>query len=157
MKKVLVGLVLLSSLVNADIFSKNRANFGVSLGAGYSYGNSYTLVGLSANYFLADNLSVGLSYRGWLGSTPTQNEIALSTNYYLPISQKFRPYVGAFIRETFVDGYDNFESVGARGGVAMISKNSYVSVGYAYEQFSACAYNDECSTSYPELIFGLSF
>lgn len=157
MKKVLVGLVLLSSLVNADIFSKDKMQFGVSLGAGYSYGNSYTLVGLSGNYFVVDNLSVGLSYRGWLGATPMQNELALSTNYFLPISQKFRPYVGAFIRETFVDGYDDFESYGARGGVAMVTKNSYVSIGYAYEQFSSCTYNDECSTSYPEIVFGLSF
>lgn len=157
MKKVLVGLVLLSSLVNADIFSKGKMNFGVSLGAGYSYGNNYTLLGLSGNYFVVENLSVGLAYRSWLGGTPMQNEVALSTNYYMPISEKFRPYVGAFVRETFVDGHDNFQSYGARGGVAMINKNSYFSVGYAYEQFSSCKFNNECSTSYPEFIFGLSF
>jgi len=155
--KVLIILALLSSFANADIFSKNRASFGVSLGAGYSYGNTYTLVGLSGNYFVVDNLSIGVSYRGWFGATPMQNELALSTNYFIPVSQKFRPYLGAFVRETFVEGYDNYESYGARGGVAMINKNSYVSIGYAYEQFSSCRFNNECSSSYPELVFGLSF
>jgi len=156
-RNFLLSLLLLSSAVNADIFSKDRASFGVSLGAGYSYSKSYTLVGLSGDYFVVDNLNVGVSYRGWFGATPMQNELSLSTNYFIPLSQKFRPYIGAFIRETFVEGYTNYESYGARGGVAMVNKNSYVSVGYAYEQFSSCRSNNECSSSYPELVFGFSF
>lgn len=156
-KCTLVLVLLVSSIASAEIFDKGKSNFGVSLGAGSSYNNTYTLLGVSGNYFVVDNLSVGASYRGWFGATPMQNELALSTSYFLPLSKKFRPYVGAFVRETFIEGYDNRESYGARGGVAMVTNNSYVSIGYAYEQYGSCLIKEECSTSYPELVFGLSF
>ncbi|MEA2073587.1 MAG: hypothetical protein U9O86_08380 [Campylobacterota bacterium] len=156
-RNILLAFIIVSSLAQADIFKKGKSSFGVSLGAGSSYNNTYTLVGLSGNYFVVDNLSLGLSYRGWFGADPIQNELALATNYFIPISKKFRPYVGAFVRETLIDGYDNRESFGARGGVAMITNNSYVSLGYAYEQFSSCLIKEDCSTSYPEIVFGLSF
>lgn len=156
-RKILVILLFVTTLLQAEIFDKGKSNFGVSLGAGSSYNNTYTLIGVSGNYFVVDNLSVGLSYRGWFGATPMQNEIALATNYFVPISEKFRPYLGAFVRETFIEGYDNRESYGARGGVAIVTNNSYISLGYAYEQFGSCLIKEECSTSYPEIVFGLSF
>ncbi|MEN8303756.1 MAG: hypothetical protein ABFQ64_06785, partial [Campylobacterota bacterium] len=69
-----------------------------------------------------------------------------------------------FVRETFVD-YDyiansSYESYGARGGLAMnISKNSYMSLGYVYEEYGDCTETiyRECSSSYPELVFSLAF
>ncbi|MEA1982831.1 MAG: hypothetical protein U9N39_04735 [Campylobacterota bacterium] len=155
-RNILLALIVAGSLAQADIFKKGKSNFGVSLGTGSSYNNTYTLVGVSGNYFVIDNLSVGLSYRGWFGADPMQNELALATNYFISISKKFRPYVGAFVRETLIDGYDNRESYGVRGGVAMVTKNTFVSLGYAYEHYSTCI-KEECSISYPEIVFGLSF
>ncbi|MEA1982892.1 MAG: hypothetical protein U9N39_05045 [Campylobacterota bacterium] len=80
-RNVLSILVLVSCIANADIFLKGKSNFGISVGAGSSYNNTYTIVGLSGNYFVVDNLSIGASYRGWFGATPMQNELALATNY----------------------------------------------------------------------------
>jgi hypothetical protein len=161
-KKLILALMLLGSFVSADIFEKGRSNVGVSLGAGSSYGNTYTLVGVSGNYFLVNNLALGMAYRGWFGASPTQNELSLGANYYLPISEKFRPYLGAFARETFISDHDDFSSYGARAGVAItMSSNSYVSVGYAYEEYSNCVEilnrSKSCSSSYPEVVFALSF
>lgn len=161
-KKAALLLLLLSGMLQAEMFDKGQSDVGVSIGAGSSLGNTYTIFGLNASYFVIDNLNVGLSYRGWFGSTPTQNELALSTNYFLPLNEKFHPYAGLFIKKTFISETSltserDFESYGARGGVAMVlNKNSYVSLGYAYEQGN-CSGNIECSTSYPEVVFALSF
>ena len=156
-KKVFLSLCLVSSFLNSDVFEKGKLGVGVTLGTSQSYNNTYTIAGLSANYFVVDNLNVGIAYRGWFGGTPTKNELSLSTNYFIPLSEQFRPYIGLFVRETFVsDGFRDFESYGARGGLAFINENTYVSIGYAYEEYGNCLFG-ECSNSYPELIFGLSF
>lgn len=158
MKKVVLILAFLSSFLSADIFEEGRLSFGVSAGVGTSYGNTYSLVGLDANYFLVDNFSAGISYRSWFGAEPTQQELAFGANYFIPVNDKLRPYVGAFVRETFLSDYTDFTSFGARGGVAItMSPNSYIGVGYAYEQYSSCVRDSECSTSYPEVVFVLSF
>ena len=157
MKKIFLIFILLNTFLSADIFEKGKVHLGVSLGVGSTYNGTYTLVGVSGNYFVLDGLSVGAGYRGWFGVDPMRNELSLASTYYIPLSQKFRPYVGAFVRETFVSGYDDYASVGARGGLSFVSERTYVSVGYAYEQFSNCIIAQECSTSYPEVVFGVSF
>jgi outer membrane protein W len=158
MKKLILILAFLSNYLSADIFEEGKLSFGVSAGVGTSYGNTYSLVGLDANYFLIDNLAVGVSYRGWFGAEPTQNELALGANYFILVDDKLRPYVGAFVRETFISDNSDFTSFGARGGMAItMSSNSYVGVGYAYEQYDSCVRDSECSTSYPEVVFVLSF
>jgi len=156
-KKFIFIFLFLVSLSEADIFDKGKMNFGVSAGSSSSYNTTYFLVGLSANYFVIDNLNMGLMYRSWLGSDPLQNELSLSSNYFLRFNKEIRPYIGAFIRERFISGYDDTTIYGARGGISFISNNTYASVGYAYESFSNCGVTNECSTSYPEVVIGLSF
>jgi len=158
-KFVVAMFLVFSAVVNADIFEKGKSNIGVSIGAANSLNQTYTIFGINASYFIVDNLAVGLRYRGWFGATPTQNEVAVDANYYIPLNQKFRPYVGAFVRQTFVnsDIIDDYASYGARGGLALtMSKNSFISVGYAIEYYDNCQVGD-CSTSYPEFVLGLAF
>lgn len=156
--KVLFFLLLMSTLLQAEVFNKGKSNVGVSLGAGTSLGHSYSIFGINANYFIIDNLNVGVYYRAWFGTAPSQNEISLATNYFFPVDAKFRPYAGVFVKNTFVSESSDFNSFGARAGVAFVaSKNSFVSLGYAYEQYGNCPIPKECSNSYPELIFALSF
>jgi len=158
--KLFIFLVIgLQSILYAGAFEKGKSNIGFSLGAGSSFNQTYTIAGINGSYFVMDNLAVGVRYRGWFGATPTQQEIAIETNYYIPLNKKFHPYLGAFVRQTFIssDIIDDFMSYGGRAGVAFTtSRNSFISVGYAIETYSKCQLN-ECSSSYPELIFGLSF
>lgn len=164
MKKYILGLVFLTSFINADVFDKGRMSVGLVAGSSYSYGEQYTILGVGVDYFLRNGLSVGAGYRGWFGGDPSTNQLTVTSSYYMPLSKKFRPYVGAFLRETFVN-YDNFAnkdyvSYGGRGGVAMImSPNSYLSFGYAYEEYGSCEEGvfRECSSSYPEFVFSLAF
>lgn len=148
----------MASVVNADLFEKGDSAFGVVVGSGYSGDESYMILGVSGDYFVINGLSVGLGYRGWFGGDPTQNQLTVSTNYYIPLNQKFRPYLGAFFRETFIEDYDDRSSYGGRAGLAVtMSGNTYISVGWAYEEYSDCPKFLECSTNYPEVVFSLAF
>ena len=161
-KRVLWSLALIVSVVNADFFVKGNTSVGVALGSSsVSYARhteNYTILGVSADYFVIDNLSVGVGYRGWFGGTPTRNQITVPATYYISVSKKFRPYVGAFVRKTFVsDGFNDYESYGMRGGVTMaLSSNSYIGVGVIQEYYSGGIFEDSSST-YPEFIFAFSF
>ena len=158
MKKIMMSVVLLSTLVNADIFLKGNKNIGFSVGAGSSYGHTYTVVGLNANYFVVNNLALGVGYRGWFGASPQMNELLLEGNYYIPFKQNIRPYIGLFTRQTFVEDFDDYQSYGGKVGLAITtSKNSYIGVAYVLEYYSSCNFDNECSNSYPEVVFGLSF
>jgi len=160
MKLFLLVFLFLSTLSHADFFEKGNSSVGVVLGAGSSNGESYSVVGISGDYFVLNGLSIGVGYRGWFGIDPTLNQLTVSTNYYIPLAKKFHPYIGGFVRETFVSGYEDYESYGARGGLAVtMSKNSYMSFGYVYEEYGNCEERvfSDCSSSYPELVFSLSF
>ncbi len=160
MKLFLLLFLFLSTVSHADFFNKGNSSVGVVLGAGSSNNESYTVAGVSADYFVADGLSIGAGYRGWFGIDPTINQLTVSTNYYLSITKKFHPYIGGFVRETFVSGDEDYESYGVRGGLAVtMSPNSYMSFGYVYEEYGNCEESifGDCSSSYPELVFSLSF
>ncbi|WP_457745314.1 hypothetical protein [Sulfurimonas sp.] len=160
-RKYFLALLLVlyfTGTLNADVFVKNSSNVGVSVGAASSYGQNYLLVGISASYFFINNLSVDVYYRGWFNATPTQHELSIGSNYYVTTSKKIRPYFGLFTRQTIVTGYSSYSSIGARGGIALINtKNTYTSFGYAIEKYINCPGKLECSNSYPEIVFGISF
>ncbi len=164
MKKIILTLIIMTSIVNADVFDKGRSSVGVVLGSSYAYGEQYTILGVGVDYFVADGFSVGAGYRGWFGGNPSINQLTIASSYYIPLSKKFRPYVGAFLRETFMN-YDEIDdrdylSYGARGGLAItMSPSSYVSLGYAYEEYADCKDRPylDCSSSYPEIVFSLAF
>lgn len=133
---------------------------GVYLGAGESFNHSYTIMGVSGEYCVVDNLAVGAMYRTWFGGGPTQNELSLYSNYFFALQSNMRPYVGAFVRRTFISSelIDDFNSYGFRGGLSVItSQNSYISFGYAVEYYDTCVYLDQCKRTYPELTVGISF
>lgn len=160
-------LVLLASIalpVNAaSLFVKGSKGFGVVLGTGsLSFGRkseSYVIAGVSGSYFVANNLEVGLGYRGWFGGDPTLNQVTLPVTYYLPLKTKFRPYAGAFVRKTWSSDsslIDDYNSYGGRAGVAMVmSRNSYVGVGWVQEYYDSCDQWKDCSTGYAEFTFSI--
>lgn len=158
MKKILLSLLLMFSVLNADLFERGNTSFGGVIGSGYSGNESYMILGVSADYFVLNGLSVGVGYQGWFGADPTQNQLTLSSNYYIPLNNKFRPYLGAFFRETFISGYEDRSSYGGRAGLAVtMSPNTYISAGWAYEEYTNCPRFLECSSSYPEFVFSLAF
>jgi hypothetical protein len=162
MKKTLLTLLLLETAIHAGgIFSIGHKNFGFHIGQQSAYGNDYTVMGISANYFLIDNLSTGVSYQTWLGDDPSINQITIPITYHIPTQTLYRPFVGTFYSHTYMgdDGnlkYRDYDSYGGRIGLTMqTSPSSYLSFGWVEEW-----YDDGINSSnrgYPEVSGGFSF
>ena len=167
MKKIFVTLVILSSLAFANPFGAGNRAVGITLGSGsvsYSVGplstvENYYILGVNADFFVAENLSLGLGYRGWFGGDPTINQGTIPVTYYIPTNSKFRPYVGAFYRYTYIadDRYDNYSSAGGRAGLAITFQNGYVGFGWAQEYYLDSDNLSDSTSGYPEVVIGFSF
>lgn len=167
MKKSLLAVSLVTTAALANPFGADHKNVGVSVGNGsVSYGNisgsytkNYYIVGVSADYFVYENLALGLGYRGWFGSSPTIHQATVPLSYYIPTNTKFRPYVGAFYRYTYFSdsAYDDYSSVGGRLGLAIVFNGGYVGLGWVEEyRLNANGLSDTTS-GYPEVVVGFSF
>ncbi len=157
MRKPLLFAALAAAALHAGVFDSGRKNVAFTVGAGSGYGSSYTIVGLSANYFALNGLSVGLGYRGWLGGDPSINEIDVPVTYYVPVRRNLRPYLGGFARHTFISGdYDDYETYGGRAGISYVQGNGYFSLGWVQEWYSRDN-GDDSSRGYPEITAGMSF
>jgi len=157
MKRWLMAALVMAGSVQGADFEKGQKYVSFSVGAGSGFNTTYTIVGVSASYFVLRGLSVGAGYRGWFGGTPTMQEIELPVTYFLPLEGKVRPYVGGFVRHTFISsGYTDYDTYGARAGISYIEGKGYVSAGWVQEWYS----NDNGSDSsrgYPEIAAGLKF
>ena len=157
MKKWILGVTMSAACVSAGVFDAGTTSVGVTVGSGTGFNNTYTIVGVGANYFVENGLSLGLGYRGWFGATPTMNEIDVPVTYYVPLQSKVRPYVGAFYRHTFISGdYSDYDTYGARAGLAYVEGRGYISAGWVQEWYSNDN-GDNASRGYPEIAAGISF
>ncbi|MGB5964014.1 MAG: hypothetical protein WBG65_00605 [Sulfurimonadaceae bacterium] len=169
MKKILVTLTLLSSLAFANPFGAGNKSVGVTLGSGSvsyssgtffgSYTENYYILGVSADYFVLENLALGLGYRGWFGGSPTIHQGTVPVTYYIPTSSKFRPYLGAFYRYTYIndDRFDNYSSAGGRAGLAILFQNGYVGLGWVQEYYLDSDSRSDTTSGYPEVVIGFTF
>ena len=157
MKNIVLTFILLSSILRAELFEEGKLSLGILLGSGTSSDKkntqNYTLFGLNADYFIVDNLSIGFGYTGWFGETPSINQFTIPLTYYAPVSENFRPYVGVYTRQTYIEandyGLDDYSSVGTRIGVAYLYKsNAYLGMGWV---------QDSEDGPHPELIVTFSF
>ena len=165
MKKIFVALAVLSSLAFANQFGAGNKAIGVTVGSGsvsYSKGpfssvENYYIVGVGGDYFVFENLSLGLGYRGWFGGTPTIHQGTIPVTYYIPTNSRFRPYVGAFYRYTYFNNdVESYSSAGGRAGLAITFQNGYAGFGWAQEyRLDSTLEND--TSGYPEVIIGFSF
>ena len=158
MKRVGLMLVPAAFSLHAGVFDNGIKNIALTVGSGSGFNSTYTIVGVTANYFAINGLSVGLGYRGWFGGTPTMNEVDIPVTYYIPLQKSpIRPYAGGFYRHTFIsDGYDDYDTYGARGGISYVKGSGYVAVGWVQEWYSI-ANGDDRTRGYPEITAGMSF
>ena len=75
--------------------------------------------------------------------------------YFIPFLQ---PYVGVFYRHAFVDGGDDYDSIGARVGAFLPFRyGSYLGIGAVFEKILNCPDYRNCEGWSPELTIGVSF
>jgi hypothetical protein len=139
-------------------FQKGRVRVGFYGGAGSTFNQTYFILGGGAGYYLADGLEVGADVEGWLFKDPNIWKITPQIRYVVWQMTPIRPYVGAFWRQTYVeDPFDDYDSFGARGGVAYRSGGNYLAVGVVYEKFNDYKGTGDDYVVYPEVAFWLSF
>jgi hypothetical protein len=129
-------------------------------GAGATFSSNYMIVGLGAGYFVANGLELGLDGEAWLGGDPDIYKVSPQVTYVLPGKSHIRPYIGTFYRRIFIDGLDDLDTAGARGGVyIMPGGNWFIGIGAVYESY--LNRDDDIHSSsddlYPEITISFSF
>jgi len=173
MKKFALAALFACSLTQADIlFHKGSIALGVGVGSGSvtydtnigSTTKNYFLFGVSADYFVMDNFSIGASIWNWSGASPTIMQYTLPVTYYFKTESNISPYSGLYYRLTDYSGtyHDNFgnsysvdatNALGIRAGIAYKVSFGYLGVGIAGEK----SLHDGSTTTYPEFTVGFVF
>jgi hypothetical protein len=139
-------------------FKKGKVRVGFYGGAGNTYNQTYFILGGGLGYYLANGLEVGADVEGWLFKDPNIWKLTPQIRYVVWQMNPIRPYVGAFWRQTYVaDPFEDYDSFGARGGVAYRSGGNYLAVGVVYEKFNDYTGIGDDYVIYPEIAFWMSF
>ena len=162
MRVFLMSAVLLASVsdIQADPFKKGSRRISIAAGSGRTFANDYMIFGLGAGYYVIDGLEFGLDGEAWLGGDPDIYKLSPQVKYVLPVKSHIRPYIGTFYRRIFIDGLDDLDTIGARGGVYFIPNEKwFVGIGAVYESY--LNRDDDIHSSsddiYPEITISFSF
>lgn len=163
---VATGLAGSSMLVNAasvgtggvsTAFSKNSTSVGVVVGSGSSFNDDYIILGVGVGYYVHTGLEIGIDLQHWFSGDPSVTKLSPQIRYVFTQPKVIKPYVGVFYRRTFVENLDDTDSYGYRAGAYFSANNGvYIGGGIVYEEYSDCNFGD-CSTTYPEILFTVSF
>jgi len=171
MKKLFItllatGLAGSSMLVNAasvgtggvsTAFSKNSTSVGVVVGSGSSFNENYIILGVGVGYYVFQGLEIGIDLQHWFSGDPSITKLSPQVRYVFTQPKVIKPYVGAFYRRTFIDDLDDADSYGYRAGAYFSAKSGvYIGGGIVYEEYTDCKFVD-CSSTYPEILFTVSF
>ena len=174
MNKLMILLMLLG-LSNAAVaasvgtggvgtaFSKNLTSVGVVLGSGSAFDDNYVILGLSVGYYVVNGLELGIDLQHWFSGEPSITKVSPQIRYVFTQPKVVKPYLGAFYRRTYYGSYrgidlDDQDSYGYRAGAYFSTDNRvYIGGGVVYEQYKDCAEFTDCSSTYPEILFTVSF
>lgn len=143
---------------SSNVFSKNSVSLGVRLGSASVGSEDYTILGLSGNYFILDNLSVGLGYEKWYSGNPDVQKATVESTYFIPASETVRPYLGVFYRRIMIgDSLGDVNAYGYRAGVAFVQNRLILSAGIVQEKYESDRgiFND--THTYMEAAVGVTF
>ena len=172
--KLLIGILLLG-LSNVAVavsagtggvstaFSKNSTSVGVVLGSGSAFSDNYVILGLSVGYYVVRGLELGVDLQHWVSGDPSITKVSPQIRYVFTQPKVVKPYIGAFYRRTYYGSYngidlDDQDSYGYRAGAYFSTDNRvYIGGGVVYEQYKDCISSTDCSSTYPESLFSVSF
>jgi hypothetical protein len=139
-------------------FSKGSTSLGVVAGSGSFNNDNYIILGVGVGYYVLPGLELGIDVQHWFSGDPSITKVSPQIRYVFTQPKVIKPYVGAFYRRTFIASLDDADSYGYRAG-AYFSSNSgvYIGGGVVYEEYKGCSRFVECSNTYPEILFSVSF
>lgn len=144
-------------------FSKDSANLGVVVGSGSAFDDDYMILGLGAGYYVINGLEIGIGAQYWMSGEPSITKVTPKMTYVFTQPKTIRPYLGVFYRRTFYGDYqgvslDDQNSYGYRAGAYLNSDDDvYIGGGLVHEKYVDCNLLVDCSSTYPEVIFTISF
>ena len=147
------------SHIEAGSFDQGNVRLSVSGGGGHAFGDDYVVLGLGVGYYVFDGLELGLDADAWFGD-PEIYTISPQVRYVVHQVPNVKPYAGAFYRRTFIEGLDDLDAVGFRGGAFFtIGRGSYLGVGAVYDIYLDCDRDEyeSCSDVYPEIVLSFAF
>ncbi len=139
-------------------FSKNSTSVGVVLGSGSSFNDTYFILGVGVGYYVMKGLELGIDVQHWFSGDPSITKLSPQIRYVFTQPKVIKPYLGAFYRRTFIEDLDDSDSFGYRAGAYFSGKNGvYIGGGIVYEEYTNCSRFVDCSNTYPEILFTVSF
>ena len=139
-------------------FSKNSTSVGVVVGSGSSFNENYIILGVGVGYYVLDGLEIGIDIQHWFSGDPSITKISPQVRYIFTQPKVIKPYVGAFYRRTFIEDIEDADSYGYRAGAYFSAKSGvYIGGGVVYEEYTDCGRFVDCSSTYPEILFTVSF
>jgi hypothetical protein len=161
-----MALIMLSTTVHAESgtpsapFTAGNARLSIAFGGATAFNRNYSIFGIGAGYFVADNIEVGLDAEEWSGNTPRIEQVSPQARVVLKRDGTVQPYAGVFYRRTLIEGYPDHDTIGARLGVYFLTgRSAYLGAGLAEEVHLNCdrTVYSSCSETYPELLFAVIF
>ncbi len=138
-------------------FSRGSTSVGVVAGSGSSFNDNYIILGVGVGYYVVRGLEIGIDVQHWFSGDPSITKVSPQIRYVFTQPKVIKPYVGAFYRRTFIDNLDDADSFGYRAGAYFSTNNRvYIGGGVVYEEYKNCTFLD-CSNTYPEILFTVSF
>lgn len=144
-------------------FSKGSTSVGVVLGSGTAFNDNYTILGLGIGYYVTQGLEIGIDLQRWVSGEPSILKVSPQIRYVFTQPEVIKPYIGAFYRRTYYGDYngislDDQDSFGYRAGAYFSTNNRvYIGAGVVYEDYKDCDAATDCSSTYPEILFAVSF
>jgi hypothetical protein len=144
-------------------FSKNSTSVGVVLGSGSAFNDNYVILGLGLGYYVVKGLELGIDLQHWFSGEPSITKVSPQIRYVFTQPKVIKPYIGAFYRRTYYGSYrgidlDDQDSYGYRAGAYFSTDNRvYIGGGVVYEEYKDCSLFTDCSSTYPEILFTVSF
>ena len=149
-----------SASASISPFDQGRSNLVISAGSGSAFADDYIILGLGYGYYLLNGFQLGIKFDFWLDGSPGIYQVTPDIQYVFHQVPKVKPYVGVFYTRSYIEGFDDLDAIGYRGGLYFVtSPRTYIGIGGAYREYQDCTetvYSD-CSTSYTELSFLVSF
>ncbi|MGB5278704.1 MAG: hypothetical protein WBP02_16245 [Gammaproteobacteria bacterium] len=159
-KSIIASILFLAvSPTQADPFSQGSQSVSIIAGSGSAFRDDYFILGVGYGYYLVNGLELGVDAQFWLSGDPSITKISPQIRYVFTQPKTVKPYLGAFYRRTFIDNFDDLDSIGYRAGLNIMGRgNFYFGAGFVYEQYQDCNETivSNCSDTYPEILFSFS-
>ncbi len=156
---LLVTLALTAIPSHAGPFSQGSQSVSVIAGSGRAFNDDYLILGLGYGYYVLNGLELGIDAQFWLSGDPSITKLSPQIRYVFTQPKRIKPFVGAFVRRTYIDGLEDLDSVGYRAGLNFMGQgNFFFGIGFVYEEYRACSETvfRSCSDTYPEILFSFS-